>query len=189
MSVIADIFGPAKRALKAAQAMLLAATVCLCTPVLAQTATTSSAVTQVQTDSRLVKLGDLHFGDVIPGSTGGTITLEPNGAVSTTGSVISAGGNPEAAAFRLSRRIFIDFPTYVGPAGTDSIELTHVTFPTETMTLRDFTTDFNRTGIFGLPGYFFQTEYEFRVAGTLDVGANQQPGTYLGVFTVTVDYN
>lgn len=151
--------------------------------------TTTSATTQLIDDTRLIKLADLDFGEIIPGDTGGTITLSPAGAVSTSGSVIAAGGTPQAAEFRLTRRLFIDFPTYVGPAGTDSIELTHTSLPSQTMTLRDFTTDFNRTGIFGLPGYFFSTEYEFRVAGTLDVAADQQPGSYLGVFTVLIDYN
>jgi len=151
--------------------------------------TTTTANTEIVIDTRLVKLADLDFGEIIPGDTGGTITLSPAGAVSTSGSVISAGGNPQSAEFRMTRRLFIDFPTYVGPAGTDSIELAHTSLPGETMTLRDFTTDYNRTVIFGLPGYFFLTEYDFRVAGTLDVAANQQPGTYLGTFTVTIDYN
>ena len=151
--------------------------------------TTTTANTEIVIDTRLVKLADLDFGEIIPGDTGGTITLSPAGAVSTSGSVISAGGNPQSAEFRMTRRLFIDFPTYVGPAGTDSIELAHTSLPGQTMTLRDFTTDYNRTVIFGLPGYFFLTEYDFRVAGTLDVAANQQPGTYLGTFTVTIDYN
>ena len=151
--------------------------------------TTTPANTEIVIDTRLVKLADLDFGEIIPGDTGGTITLSPAGAVSTSGSVISAGGNPQAAEFRMTRRLFVDFPTYVGPAGTDSIELAHTSLPGQTMTLRDFTTDYNRTVIFGLPGYFFLTEYDFRVAGTLDVAANQQPGTYLGTFTVTIDYN
>lgn len=151
--------------------------------------TTTTANTEIVIDTRLVKLADLDFGEIIPGDTGGTITLSPAGAVSTSGSVISAGGNPQAAEFRMTRRLFVDFPTYVGPAGTDTIELAHTSLPGQTMTLRDFTTDYNRTVIFGLPGYFFLTEYDFRVAGTLDVAANQQPGTYLGTFTVTIDYN
>ena len=169
----------------------LAAMAALCLaphPAFAQT-TTTPANTEIVIDTRLVKLADLDFGEIIPGDTGGTITLSPAGAVSTSGSVISAGGNPQAAEFRMTRRLFIDFPTYVGPAGTDSIELAHTSLPGQTMTLRDFTTDYNRTVIFGLPGYFFLTEYDFRVAGTLDVAANQQPGTYLGTFTVTIDYN
>lgn len=139
--------------------------------------------------SRITKLEDLHFGDILPGNTGGTITLDTAGNVSTTGTVISMGGNPQAAEFEISRQILLDYPTYNGPLGTDSIVLTHVSQPSATMTLRNFTTDFNRPGFFGLPAYFFQATYDFRIAGTLDVGANQEPGSYVGTFTVTIDYN
>ncbi|MCK0097776.1 DUF4402 domain-containing protein [Qipengyuania sp. S6317L1] len=178
------------RTMRLASASLAAmAALCLAPHGAVAETTTTTANTEIVIDTRLVKLADLDFGEIIPGDTGGTITLSPAGAVSTSGSVISAGGNPQSAEFRMTRRLFIDFPTYVGPAGTDSIELAHTSLPGQTMTLRDFTTDYNRTVIFGLPGYFFLTEYDFRVAGTLDVGANQQPGTYLGTFTVTIDYN
>jgi len=179
----------AQKSLAALKASALGAALLFGGPAFAQAVTTTSTTAQIQDDTRLIKLADLDFGVVIPGDIGGSITLSPASAVSTSGSVISAGGTPQAAEFRLSRRLFVDFPNYVGPAGTDSIELTHVSLPSQSMTLRDFTTDFNRTGLFGLPGYFFQTEYEFRVAGTLDVDANQEPGTYLGVFTVLIDYN
>ena len=155
----------------------------------AQDTTASRSTTRVQSDTRIEKLADLHFGDIIPGAAGGTITLNVNGNVSTTGTVVSAGGDPHAAEFEISRRIFADYPVYNGPAGTDSVVLTHVTLPSESMTLRNFTTDFNRPGFLGLPAYFFLSNYEFRVAGTLDVGADQAPGTYLGFFDVTIDYN
>ena len=119
----------------------------------------------------------------------GTITLDVNGNVSTTGTVVSAGGSPQAAEFEISRRIFADFPVYNGPLGTDTVQLTHISLPSESMTLRNFTTDFNRTGFLGLPAYLFQTNYDFRIAGTLDVGPDQEPGSYLGFFEVTIDYN
>ena len=180
--------GAEKAARIALRSCALAGLMAFSLPAVAQT-TTSPANTEIVIDTRLVKLADLDFGEIIPGDTGGTITLTPAGAVSTSGSVIAAGGTTQPAEFRMTRRLFIDFPTYVGPAGTDSIQLVHTSLPAQTMTLRDFTTDFNRTIIFGLPGYFFSTEYDFRVAGTLDVGANQEPGVYLGTFTVTIDYN
>ena len=155
----------------------------------AQDAATSPAITRVESDTRIEKIADLHFGDIIPGSGGGTITLDVNGNVSTTGTVVSMGGNPQVAEFEITRRIFADFPVYNGPLGTDSVELQHISLPGESMTLRNFTTDFNRTGFFGLPAYLFRTRYDFRIAGTLDVGPDQEPGSYLGYFTVTIDYN
>lgn len=175
---------------KCAAAALLAGVIAAL-PATAQAQDTAAAPSEarVQSDTRIEKLADLHFGDIIPGTAGGTIVLNVNGNVATTGSVVSAGGNPHPAEFAITRRIFADYPVYAGPAGTDTIELTHVALPSESMTLRNFTTDFNRTGFLGLPGYFFLNRYEFRVAGTLDVGANQAAGTYLGYFDVTINYN
>lgn len=147
------------------------------------------SVMRIPGETRIDKLGDLHFGDIIAGDTGGTITVALDDSVTTTGSVISVGGNPQAAEFEITRQFFVDFPTYNGPLGTDTVQLTHISLPAESMTLRNFTTDFNRPGFLGLPAYFFRTTYDFRVAGTLDVGADQEPGRYLGFFTVSIDYN
>ncbi|MEL6542280.1 MAG: DUF4402 domain-containing protein [Pseudomonadota bacterium] len=154
----------------------------------AQTATTQSTV-QIQGDTRITKLGDLNFGQIIPGASGGTITVAPNGNVSTSGTLVAADTAQTAASFELEREILQDFPTYEGPDGTDTIEITHTSIPTARMTVRDFTTDFNRPGFFGLPAYFFRTTFDFRVGGTLDVASDQEPGLYVGTFTVTIDYN
>lgn len=160
-------------------------------PVAAQAQDTTSvrSVVRIPGETRIDKIEDLHFGDIIPGNSGGTITVAINNNVSTTGTVISAGGDPHAAEFVITRQILADYPTYNGPLGTDTILLTHISQPTETMLLRDFTTDFNRTIFFGLPAYFFRTSYDFRIGGTLDVAADQEPGSYLGFFTVTIDYD
>ena len=152
------------------------------------TATTPAAV-QIQGDTRITKLADLDFAEIIPGASGGSITIAPNGNVSTTGTVIAANTAQQAAAFELEREILQDFPSYEGPAGSDTIEIVHVSNPAARMTVRDFTTDFNRTGFFGLPAYFFRTTFDFRVGGTLDVASDQEPGQYVGTFTVVVDYN
>lgn len=174
---------------RAGVALLTGALAALPTAAHAQTTTAAPSEARVQSDTRIEKLADLDFGDIIPGNAGGTITLNVNGNVSTTGSVISAGGTPHPAEFTITRRIFVDFPVYAGPAGTDTIELNHVSLPGESMTLRNFTTDFNRPGFLGLPAYLFLTNYGFRVAGTLDVAGNQAAGTYLGFFDVVIDYN
>lgn len=156
---------------------------------MAQDVASVRAVARIPGETRIEKIEDLHFGDIIPGSSGGTVVIAPDGTLSTTGSVISAGGDPHAAEFVMTRQFLVDFPTYNGPLAGDTIELTHISLPGESMTLRNFTTDFNRPGIFGLPAYFFRTSYDFRVGGTLDVAADQQSGSYLGFFTVTIDYN
>ncbi|WP_162627588.1 DUF4402 domain-containing protein [Erythrobacter sp. KY5] len=155
----------------------------------AQDASSTTAVVRIPGETRIEKLGDLNFGDILPGTDGGTITINPAGNVSTTGTVQSLGGDPAAAEFLITRQILADFPSYDGPQAGDTIELTHISLPGETMRLRDFSTDFDRPGFFGLPAYFFRTSFDFRVAGTLDVAADQEPGSYLGFFTVIIDYN
>lgn len=174
------------RALALSLATLLAA---LPLAVQAQDASSTRSVVRIPGETRIEKIEDLHFGDIIPGDSGGTVTIAPNGTLTTTGTVISAGGDPHAAEFVITRQFLVDFPTYNGPLAGDSIQLTHISQPTESMTLRAFTTDFNRPGFFGLPAYLFRTSYDFRVAGTLDVAADQEPGRYLGFFTVNIDYN
>ncbi|MGB7370389.1 DUF4402 domain-containing protein [Erythrobacter sp.] len=155
----------------------------------AQDTTSVSSVVRIPGETRIEKIADLHFGDIIAGEDGGTIRLRTDNSVTTTGSVQSLGGDPQAATFVITRQILQDFPTYEGPQGGDTIQLTHVSVPGETMTLRNFTTDFARRGLFGLPAYFFLSRFDFRVAGTLDVAADQEPGRYLGFFTVIVDYD
>lgn len=157
---------------------------------LAQSSNTSTPVSvRIPGETRITKLGDLEFGDIISGNGGGTITIAVNSDVSTTGTVQSLNGGQQAASFNITRRILADYPTYAGPEGTDTIQLVNLGDPTATMTLRDFTTDFNRTIFFGLPAYFFQTSFDFRIGGTLDVAPDQLPGSYLGSFTVTIDYD
>lgn len=147
-----------------------------------------SAVAQIRGETRITKLADLDFGTIIPGDTGGTIVIAPDSTVTTTGSVISSG-TTQPAEFNITRRFFQDFPTYEGPQSTDTVQLLNLANSSQTLTLREFTTDFDRPGIFGLPAYFFATSYDFRVAGTLDIPANQPGGVYRGFFTVTIDYN
>ena len=178
-----------RRALATTMLCVVIAMLCAwSTPAVAQDGTATSFV-RIQGETRITKLDDLDFGSIIPGDTGGTVTIANDGNRTVTGSVIALGGNPQAAAFNITRRFLLDYPSYQGPQGSDTIELANLADPTETMTLRNFTTDFNRTGFFGLPAYFFTNSYDFRVAGTLDVGADQAAGVYRGSFTVTIDYN
>lgn len=185
----------ARRALSAFSAWALALSVIALGPVAfasaaqAQNSVAAESTVRIQGETRITKLADLDFGAIIAGSAGGTISVAPNGNVASSGSVIVANAAQQAAVFELEREIFQDFPTYQGPAGVDSIEIVHVSVPSARMTVRDFTTDFNRTGFFGLPAYFFRTTFDFRVGGTLDVAADQEPGLYVGTFTVIIDYN
>lgn len=141
---------------------------------------TGEAAAVVSSASRLSKDADLDFGTIIPNG-GGTVTIAPNGSISTTGGVAAAGGAPHPAAFSFDRQIFVDYPAYAGPGAGDSIELINPADPSRPMQLHDFTTDFS------FFSYFFQSNYTFHVGGTIDVAADQPPGVYSGTFTVTLD--
>jgi len=125
------------------------------------------------------KIEDLRFGNIIAGASGGSITVANNGAVTTTGTVISMGGDIGAAEFELGWRSL--FPQYAGPGAGDTIVLYNINSPSDTMTLRNFTNNYN------ILGYWFGQPYTFNVGGTLDVAANQEPGPYVGTFTVIIN--
>ncbi|WP_162789499.1 DUF4402 domain-containing protein [Altererythrobacter sp. ZODW24] len=152
-------------------------------PAMAQTSATSE--TEILGQGRITKLEDLDFGQVIPGLSGGTITVAPDGTVTTGGTVIPSGGTTQPAAFRLEMPIFpiFQYVGYSSPSSSDSVVLTHTTDATETMTLTNFQTDL----VDGWRIPFFSGDIDFNVGGTLAVDATQEPGTYTGQFNVVVD--
>lgn len=121
---------------------------------------------------------DLDFGQLIPGTTAGTVVINPNtGARTATGGAILAGGTTSTAIFvgvaRPNRMVHLNMPN-----GT--ITLSNGTGGT--MTVGNFTTDGNvnrRTDANGI--------ISFRVAATLNVAANQADGAYTGTFNVTLN--
>lgn len=126
----------------------------------------------------LVKTEDLDFGTVIAGPTAGTVTINANtGARTTTGGAIASGGTPRRAEFQGVGRLGILSIVSISPAPT----LTNGTGGTMTSTLAVQ----GGTGIRLFTGTGVQI---FRVGGTINVGANQQPGDYSGTFTLTVNY-
>jgi hypothetical protein len=159
-------------------ALVVAATA-FARPALAGTQTASTAVTIV-TPLSLVNTDSLRFGSIIPGASNGTVTVDPYTETRTsTGGVTLYGGAVTAAKFSgLSSN-----PSHLKidvPAG--SITLTRVG-GTETMTANNF-------GINGDKNDWItsNTVFSFNVGARLTVGANQAAGTYVGTFTVTVNY-
>lgn len=170
-----------------ASATLLASA--LLWPAVAQAQSTSpSASAQLLNESRVTKDGDLNFGKVIVSNTGGTVTIAPDGNVTQSGPLLLSG-TTQPASFTMTRRFLVDYPSYTAPLVSDTINLVNIADNSQTMTVTDFTTDFNRTIFFGLPAYFFTVEYPFRVGGTLNVAASQPPGEYEGSFVVNIDYD
>jgi hypothetical protein len=142
--------------------------------------TNATATSAILHPIQVIKRADLDFGYVASGTTAGTVVIDPNTNLATaTGGAMLLGGNPHAAAF-------------IGAAGSSSV--VNIKVPrqpitltraggTQTMTVRDFTVE-------GLDKRQVAraVAFEFRVGATLNVGANQVEGTYVGTFDVTVQY-
>lgn len=189
--------GQIGHAIRAVCAALVLALLALHAPAAqAQVATAQgSATAAIVTPLTLIKTQDLDFGRIVARPTPGTVTVDVNtGACTMTGITIHQGACQFAEFAGMgTRRMTVRFqiPTTVtltGPAGA--------TMLVDTMTLgtqpgltflggngnglgngnRRYSIDAN-SGIF-----------TFRVAGRLNVGANQRAGVYSGNFNVTVQY-
>jgi hypothetical protein len=162
---------------RAAAALALlapAALVCAATP-----ATRATGTATILRPVSVTKLKDMDFG-YVSSAAAGTAVLEPNAdTLSTTGGVSPLGGTAHSAEF-------------AGSATTSSIvnikvpnqpsTLTRVG-GTQTMTVSNFTLQGQSKRAIAA-----QTFFTFRVGGRLNVAANQVEGTYVGTFTVTVQY-
>ncbi|WFL78388.1 DUF4402 domain-containing protein [Altererythrobacter arenosus] len=143
-------------------------------------------------DLNLTHLEDMDFGQIVE-TTGGTIVMSPfpNASCTVTGSVIHSGVC-QPASFGGSgdngKIVRIKKPpsarlTLTGP-GAD-MEITNMTIDgSPELQLIQSTPGYSRYRIDSVTGIF-----EFRVAGTLNVGANQAPGLYTGTFEITIQYD
>jgi hypothetical protein len=127
----------------------------------------------------ITNIASLDFGNVTAVSAG-TIVINPNTmAVTTTGGVTSAGGNPHAA-------------TFLGAAQSSAV--VNIRIPKQPITLtRAGGTETMTVSNWQLQGQdkrtlAAQSSFEFRVGATLTVGANQAEGTYTGTFSVEIQY-
>ena len=141
---------------------------------------TNTVSTVVIIPLTIIKFKDLDFGTLVPSSTAGTVTIDPyTSARSTTGGVTAFGGTPQAAQFE----------TYGGPLQTLTVNrgplpvLTRVG-GTQTMNVTGLTLDGSTTRFLTGAGLVV-----LNVGGTMNVGANQVPGTYVGTFSILVTYN
>lgn len=189
--------GRFRHAIRAACAVLVLALSVLLSPAAqAQVATaTGSSTAVVVAPLSLVKVQDLNFGRIAARPTAGTVTVNVNtGGCTVTGGLIHQGACQfaEFAGQGTRRmRVRIQIPTTVtitGPGGA--------TMLVDTMTLgtapdlvfiggngNGLGNGNRRYEITSPTGIF-----TFRVAGRLNVGANQAPGVYSGTFPVTVQY-
>jgi hypothetical protein len=151
---------------------------------MAQTANASATATasaNIITPIQIVKGADLYFGNIVAGTSTGTVTVNTEGNRTGTGGVILPTATPgtiTAAKFTVSGLPNATYAISLPTSTTISIS-----GGSASMTITQFTSNPNASGI--LTG----GSQDFYVGGTLNVGANQTAGTYTGEFNVTVAYN
>lgn len=144
----------------------------------AQTATASATATIISPIA-ITKTTDLAFGNIVAGSSIGTVIVSTTNARTKTGGVTLPTATPgtfNAAAFNvtgLANATYTIATNVVTPptSGSNTMALTLASDPTG-------------TGTIGSSG-----SQIINVGGTLSVAANQPAGSYTGSFTVTVAYN
>ena len=159
----------------------------LANPAYADSKQGDSEITVVRPLSFVVD-DNLDFGNVIRGTTAGTVTVAPGGARTGTGGVILAnGGGHKPASFAglgtNNQRVDISIGSpsilIVGPGApmrVHSFVMGSTPTAVLTTTPRRFRIN-SATGVFAFP-----------VGATLDVAANQAPGKYTGIWTITLNY-
>ena len=128
----------------------------------------------------VIKRADLNFGTVVTAATAGTVVLNPlNGSLTTTGGLTAVGTGAHAAVFTSTGSknsvVIIRLPNA-------PITMTRVG-GTQTVTASTWTVDGNTTR--KVPA---NQTFDFAVGATLNVGAAQVAGTYIGTFQITVQY-
>jgi hypothetical protein len=130
----------------------------------------------------LAKITDLAFGDLTAGATAGTVKITPGGARSRTlGVAVLFTSTFDNASFTVST-----------PSGSRNYSIvlpgsaTLTSGGGFTMKVDTFTSNPSGSSTTSAGGAHTQT---LNVGATLQVSANQKPGTYTGTFTVTVVQN
>ena len=131
---------------------------------------------------------NLDFGNVIRGTTAGTVTVAPDGTRTRTGGAILANGGghkPASFAGRGTNNQRVDVSL-----GAGSI---FITGPGVSMRVHTFVMGSTPTAILTTTPQRFRINsatgvFAFPVGATLDVGANQAPGAYTGTWNITLNY-
>lgn len=156
------------------------------TSLLAQTSQEVNVGATIGAPLKITKTADLHFGDIVAGATAGTLTIDIDGNITTTGGTESlsfTGSNdPSVATFEIQgmphATVVVSLPA------NGEIELENQHGSGETMTLIDFTTNFtDDKHTFSAP-----PTAELKVGATINVGVDQEPGDYEGDFEVSLNY-
>jgi hypothetical protein len=139
----------------------------------------ATATVAIAPPAQVRKLQDLNFA-LLSVTTAGTAVIDPNtDTMTTTGGVLYGGWTPYAALFEgiapVKGVVIIRIPK-------NPITLTR-TGGTETMTVDTWTISGQAKRTVAA-----QEPFDFKVGGTLHVGANQVEGIYTGTFNVDIQY-
>ncbi|HEY8592237.1 MAG TPA: DUF4402 domain-containing protein [Sphingomicrobium sp.] len=141
--------------------------------------TDATGTTTILRPLTVVRTADLDFGSIIVAGAGTAVIDPVSGTMTTTGPLTVVGSAQQPASFTTtgSRNsiVLIRLPQ-------QPVTLTRVG-GTETMTVTNFTLDGPSNRRFPITQTF-----DFAVGARLNVAAGQADGSYLGSFTVTVQY-
>lgn len=154
-------------------------------PLFAQTQEEVQVGATIGSPLEITKSADLHFGDIVAGATAGTLTIDTDGNITTTGGTetFTFGDNdPSVATFDLKGMPWATVA--VSLPDDNEVVLTNQHGNAETMTLINFTTNFTDDKYTFTP----PAKVELKVAATIEVGADQEPGDYVGEFDVILNY-
>ncbi len=192
MGPVRNLFGGSQGALArslAAAAMMLGGAV---TALPAHAQTVVDVRTIILGELSIVKSKDLNFGG-IAGTAAGTVDMTPTAAATCTA---SAGlvhvnqcqpgefiGKGQTGRVVRIKKPTGDLITLIGPGANMTITGLVLDGNPE-LTLVKQTPGYSQFRISSANGIF-----TFRLAGRLNVGANQAPGVYTGTFNVVINYN
>ena len=160
----------------------------MCSAVFAQTAVEQGqSQVGVVTPLSFIQTEELHFGQIFASNTAGTVTVAPDGSRTRTGGVTLFGTIHQPAEFAgmgvFNQRVQVSL-------GSNTIFLTG---PGVRMRARTFVIGSTPTAVLTTTPRVFRIggptgAFRFPVGATLEVGANQVPGTYRGTWTITLNY-
>ncbi len=136
------------------------------------TVTTGHASAAIVQAINLTETTQMNFGFIIPGASPGTLVLPTSGPPTPNGVTYLNGA--VAGAWQVQGTANQPMSVTLDTSGT-------LTSGGNTMTIDTFNHDITTLN-------FQSGTVNFHVGATLHVGGNQAPGTYIGTYTVQVDY-
>lgn len=186
--------GAVRRGAAQAAAVLAAAALFAPAAAEARAPATAKSAAVINTPISIIGDGDMDFGRIAPRATAGTVVLGPDQTANctTTGGLVRSG---TCRAARFTGRVGFLGQVRISKPTADRITLRGP--GGATMLVTGFTFEggggMYDLGLSGTSHRFWilnlDGSYTIYAGATLNVGANQAPGRYLGTFSVQIDYN